>query len=86
MNAPEYPWEGVTPCIHGIQFDCEQCQREVTTLDVSTNVSGSISAPCHHGKLYNCLPCDVYELNLRIYDLEDEVQRLKRKVKKLKKQ
>lgn len=56
-----------------------------TELNLSTGVSGFIpTTPCEHGELYSCLPCDVYQLNLRIYDLEDEVQRLKYEIKKLK--
>lgn len=54
-------------------------------LEWPAGVTGGIPIPCDvHNKL-DCLRCDVYELNLRIYDLEDKVWKMERQNKKLRK-
>lgn len=42
MGANDYAWEGMPLCIHGYQFDCDQCRRKDWLLDTVKEAASEV--------------------------------------------
>lgn len=54
-------------------------------LEYAPSASGGVTFPCSYHKVHNCKDCAIDSLVDEIVELELEISRLKRKIKKLKK-